>query len=154
MNEHILRLNNSKCVEHIIPYRYIKTMLINRFKYIICFAEIFAIVFLFVGHNFIHHDHDEAHDLHFESHVEKNHHDEHDDGEMSLNTHFHLFCSNTNTRNIIVVNDNVLYEYIVIIPVDTFEIAANKLFGIYHNSYKPKPRLFTSTLKDRSPPLS
>lgn len=129
-------------------------MLKDRFKYIVCFTEILAILFLFVGHNFIHHAHDEAHDLHFESHVEENQHDEHDDGAMSVNTHLHLFYSNTNNRNLINVDDNTLQEYFVIIPVVTIESTENILFTIQYNSDKPNPRIFSSTLKDRSPPLS
>lgn len=129
-------------------------MLKDRFKYVICFTEIFAIVFLFAGHNFIHHAHDEVHDLHIESHIEENHQNEHDEDDMSLNTHLHLFYSNTNNRNFINVDDNTIHEYFVIIPVITIESTANKLFSIYYNSNKPIPLFFSSTLKDRSPPLS
>lgn len=129
-------------------------MLNRRLKNIVCFINILAILFLFAGHNFIHHAHDEEINDHFQIHTEEDHQDEHESSDMSLNTHLHLFYSNSNSRNLIAVDEESIQVYVIISSLTNLEITENKLVSIYHKSDNPKPQFFSSTLKDRSPPLS
>ncbi|MCU0372565.1 MAG: hypothetical protein MUE56_04910 [Ignavibacteria bacterium] len=129
-------------------------MLNKRLINILCFTKIFAILFLFLGHNFIHHDHDETHSSSYKCHTEENHQDEHNEDDMTLNSHLHMFYTNSSGRNLINISVNFVKEFAVVNSLIIIDSTENKFTGIYHKSDNLKLRYFSSILKDRAPPIS
>ena len=129
-------------------------MLKNFLKYNIYYIKIFSILFLFVGHNFIDHYHSEKIDFLAETHAEDNTHSEHNDDDVVLDGHNHVFVNNSRNRSLNDINQfesNVYQEINTNLDFFTYQ---DNVQIVLVKSDKIIPLYLSRNLRDRSPPLS